>query len=47
MREEHGQRVLENRVLGRYLNLKGKKMDHGENCIINFIACIHHLMLLG
>jgi hypothetical protein len=30
------------------LDLKGRKTDHGENCIMmNFAACILHLMLLG
>jgi hypothetical protein len=24
------------------LDLKGRKMDHGESCIINFTACILH-----
>jgi hypothetical protein len=30
------------------LDLKGRKADHGENYIMmNFIACILHLILLG
>jgi hypothetical protein len=42
LKEEHKLRVFEKRVL-RYLNLKGRKMDHEENCIMmNFIACILH-----
>jgi hypothetical protein len=33
---------------GRYLDLKGRKMDHRENCIMmNFTACILHRILLG
>jgi hypothetical protein len=41
--EEHRLRVFENRVLRRYLDLKGRKMDHEENCIMmNFIAYILH-----
>jgi hypothetical protein len=32
----------------RYLDLEGRKMDHGENCkMMNFIACILHVILLG
>jgi hypothetical protein len=38
LREEHRLRVFENRVLRRILDLKGRKMDRGENCIMfNFI----------
>jgi hypothetical protein len=48
LREEHRLKVFENRVLGGYLDLKGRKMDHGENCIrMNFTACILHRILLG
>jgi hypothetical protein len=39
-------RVFEKRVL-RIFGPK-RKMDHGENCIMmNFMACIFHLILLG
>jgi hypothetical protein len=32
----------------RYLDLKGRKMGHGEDCIMMiFIAFILHLILLG
>jgi hypothetical protein len=31
-----------------YLDLKGRKTDRGENCIMmNFIACVLHRILLG
>jgi hypothetical protein len=43
LREEHRLKVFENRVLGGYLDLKGRKTDCGENCIMmNFTACILH-----
>jgi hypothetical protein len=46
--EEHRQRVSENRVLGRIFGSKGSKTGHGENYIMmNFTACILHLILLG
>jgi hypothetical protein len=47
LREER--RVFENRALRRgYLDLKGRKKDHGENYIMmNFMACILHRILLG
>jgi hypothetical protein len=33
---------------GRYLDIKGRKTNDGENCIMmNFIACILHRILLG
>jgi hypothetical protein len=48
LREEHRLRVFENGARGRYLDLKGRKTDHGKNCIMmNFIACILHVRLLG
>jgi hypothetical protein len=35
-------------VCWRYLGLKGRKMDHGENCIMmSFMTCILHWILLG
>jgi hypothetical protein len=41
---EHRLRVSEK----RYLDLKGRKTDRGENCIMmNFTACILHRILLG
>jgi hypothetical protein len=41
-------RVFENSVEDGHLELKGRKMDHGENCIMmNFITCILHQILLG
>jgi hypothetical protein len=47
LKEEHRLRVFENRVLRRVFGPKWKT-DHGENCIImNFTACILHLILLG
>jgi hypothetical protein len=46
MREAHGLRVLENRALRRIFEPKGRKTDHGENCIMrNFTACILHQIL--
>jgi hypothetical protein len=48
LREEHRLRVSEKRVLRRILDLKGRKTDHGENCLkMNLITCILHLILLG
>jgi hypothetical protein len=48
LREEHRLRVLQNKLLGGYLHLKGSKTDRGENCIMmNFTACILHRILLG
>jgi hypothetical protein len=48
LREEHRLRVFENRVLRRILDLKGRKTDYGEKCIMmNFTACILHSKLLG
>jgi hypothetical protein len=45
LREEHR---LRTECSGRYLDLKGRKTDHGENCIMmNFTACILHRILLG
>jgi uncharacterized membrane protein len=45
--EEHRLGVFENRVWGGYLDLKGRKTDRGENCIVmNFTACILHRILL-
>jgi hypothetical protein len=47
LREEHRLRVFENRVLGGYLDIKGRKTDRGENCIMmDFITYILHLILL-
>jgi hypothetical protein len=35
-------------VLRGYLDLKGRKTDRGENCIMmNFIACTLHGILFG
>jgi hypothetical protein len=48
LREEHRLRVFENRLLRRILDLKGRKVDHGGNCIMmGFMACILHLILSG
>jgi hypothetical protein len=48
VREEHRLRGFENSVLRRNLVLKGRKLDHGENCIMmNFTAYILHQILLG
>jgi hypothetical protein len=48
LKEEHRLRVFENRVLRKIFDLKRKKKDLGENCIMmNFTACILHLILLG
>jgi hypothetical protein len=48
LREEHRLRVFENRVLRKIFGPKGRKTDHGENCIMmNFTACILHRILLG
>jgi hypothetical protein len=45
--EEHRLRVFENRVL-RIFGPKGRKTDHGENCIMmSFMTCILHRILLG
>jgi hypothetical protein len=45
--EEHKLWVFENRVL-RIFDLKGRKTNRGENCIlINFKACTLHRILLG
>jgi hypothetical protein len=39
--------VLWRECWGRYLNLKGRKTDRGENCIvINFAACIQIYMTI-
>jgi hypothetical protein len=39
---------LRTQCWGRYLDLKGRKTDCGENCIVmNFTACILHRILLG
>jgi hypothetical protein len=47
LREEHRLRVFENSVEGGYLDLKGRKTDCGEYCIMmNFIVCVLHLILL-
>jgi hypothetical protein len=46
--EEHRLRILRTVCSERYLELKGKKTDRGENCIMmNFIVCILHRILLG
>jgi len=48
LREECRLKVFENRVLRRILDVKGRKTDRGENCILmNFITCILCLILLG
>jgi hypothetical protein len=47
LREEHRPRVFFGTVL-RIFGPKGKKTDRGENSImVNFTACILHLILLG
>jgi hypothetical protein len=47
LKEEHRLRVFENRML-RIFVPKRRKTDGGENCIMmNFIACIVHLILSG
>jgi hypothetical protein len=40
LREEHRLRVFENRVLGEYLDLRGRKwQEDGEDCIMrSFIS---------
>jgi hypothetical protein len=39
--------AFENRVLMKIFGPK-RKIDDGENCLMmNFVACIHHLRLLG
>jgi hypothetical protein len=46
--EEHRLRVFENRVLRKIFDLKGRKMDHGENCtMMSFMTCILCQILLG
>jgi hypothetical protein len=48
LREEHGLRVYENRVLtGEYLNLRRRKWrEDGEECIMrSFITCMFHQIL--
>jgi hypothetical protein len=46
--EERRLRVFENVVLREIFGLKGRKTDHGENCIMmNFTACILHRILSG
>jgi hypothetical protein len=48
LNEEHRLRASENRVLRRIFGPKGRKMDHGGNCIMmNFITCILHQILSG
>jgi hypothetical protein len=48
LREEHRLRVFQKSAEEDIFDLKGRKMDQEENCImINFIACILHLILLG
>jgi hypothetical protein len=47
LREEHRLRVFENRVLRKIFGPK-RKTDNGENYIMmNFMACMLHLILLG
>jgi hypothetical protein len=42
----HRLKVLENTVLRKIIEVQGRKMDHGESCIMmNFTACILHLIL--
>jgi hypothetical protein len=48
LREEHKLRVFENRMLRRIFRPEKEEKDHGENNIVmNFIACILHLILFG
>jgi hypothetical protein len=48
LREEHRLRVFENRVLRRIFGPEREEDGSGEKCIMmNFIACILHLILLG
>jgi hypothetical protein len=46
--EEHRLMAFEKRGLKKIFGLKGRKTDHGENCIMmNFTAYILHRILLG
>jgi hypothetical protein len=46
LREEHRLRLSEEKVL-RYMDIKGRKMDRGENyMMMNFIVCILHRIFL-
>jgi len=48
LREEYRLRVYENNVLRKIFGHEGRKMDHGENCIMmNVMACNLHLIFLG
>jgi hypothetical protein len=49
LREEHGLRVFENRMLRRILNLRGINwLEAGEDCIMrSFITCTPLQILLG
>jgi hypothetical protein len=48
LKEVHRLKVFENRVLRKVLDLKGRRMNHGENCVImKLTACILRLILLG
>jgi hypothetical protein len=47
LKEEHRLRVFENNVLKKIFGPK-REQDNEENCIMmNFIACILHIILLG
>jgi hypothetical protein len=48
-KEEHKLRVFENRVLKKYLELRGRKWwEAGEGCIMrSFITSTLHEILLG
>jgi hypothetical protein len=47
LREEHRLRVFENSVLKIFLDIKGRKINHGENYkMMSFTACILHLIYL-
>jgi hypothetical protein len=49
LREEHGFRVFENRVLRRTFEPKREELTgNGENCIMrSFITCMLHWIFLG
>jgi hypothetical protein len=48
LREEHRLRMFENRLLGEYLDLRGRKWrEVGEDLIISFITCTFHQIFLG
>jgi hypothetical protein len=49
LREEHRLREFENRVLGKYLDLRGMRLrGNGGSCTMrNFIICTHPQILLS